>query len=198
LHHQCFAHRKANGRVLPLVYVLSAPDHFHVEPLRLTLEQTLKLYAFGPLNPLRAHTCEEVSSLSRATDGLRSYHHNGLLPRYIRFRVGDGGDNVYSDHLDIIDPALAISGRRWPLQQLKIVDIQYGIMDVQIDRSVTGKPLSVGGRGFADGFGVHSMTDLTLEVPAFLRGQPGEVAFSYGIDDDTAGAGSADLEVCYY
>ncbi len=51
----------------------------------------------------------------------------------------------------------------------------------QVDRSVTGRPLRVGGESFDRGIGVHARSSLTFD----LAGQYREFVTSYGMDDDS-------------
>ena len=61
----------------------------------------------------------------------------------------------------------------------------------QRDRSVTGKPLTLGARTFEKGIGVQSLSELTFDVPDDFD----HFAATIGIDADAAGKGDCQFEV---
>lgn len=61
----------------------------------------------------------------------------------------------------------------------------------QRDKSVTGKPLTLGGKVFDKGIGLQSQAELTFEIP----GEYDVLAATIGIDADAAGKGDCIFEV---
>ena len=76
------------------------------------------------------------------------------------------------------------------LSSLPLDNIQVGWGKVQADRSITGKPLSVGGQIYTKGLGLHSPGLLVLQ----LDGQATQFRCQVAIDDDTKGRGTVELK----
>ena len=77
------------------------------------------------------------------------------------------------------------------LTSLDLSKMRQGWGQPQVDKSVTGKPLSIGGQSFAHGVGTHAAGSLHVD----LKGGCEEFAASVGVDDDVA-AGLGSVEFC--
>ncbi|MBK8979372.1 MAG: NPCBM/NEW2 domain-containing protein [Planctomycetes bacterium] len=75
---------------------------------------------------------------------------------------------------------------RFPLSSLELATLRQGWGTPMVDRSVTGQPLSIGGRRFASGIGSHAPGEWWIE----LGGRAERFVAWVGVDDDAGGRGS--------
>jgi hypothetical protein len=100
---------------------------------------------------------------------------------------GEGGpSSAYRVGLD--DP--------WPLPQVHISDqtpvyARVGWGKLRPNHCINGKPLSMLGRRYEKGMGVHAVSDLVYDLPKDAR----QFVALVGFDDETHGRGSARCEV---
>jgi len=83
------------------------------------------------------------------------------------------------------------SAQELPLSALDLTRMRQGFGSPQIDRSVEGRPLRIGGRSFGSGVGSHADSILRVE----LDGQARRFTAWVGVDDETAGRGSVRFRV---
>lgn len=74
------------------------------------------------------------------------------------------------------------------VRQIPYLDSAY---PHRVDRSVSGKPMRLGGRVYARGIGVHSRSELTYTLDGTYK----TFAATVGLDDSVAGAGSVVFRV---
>jgi DUF1680 family protein len=85
----------------------------------------------------------------------------------------------------------------WPMPDVQISDLKavkatVGWMSAQKDKSITGKPLKVGGKNYAKGMGVHAVSELVYNLKHEYR----RFVALAGIDNSAAsGTGSVTYEV---
>ncbi len=93
--------------------------------------------------------------------------------------------------------AIDVFGGRWlRLTQLAPVSHKHDSMmgktwGYQVDHNVTGGPLSVGRTGFDYGFGVHSRSVLTFDVPPTAA----TLVTWFGLDDDSGELADVDVTI---
>lgn len=181
---------------IPQTYVLHAnpaTDRFWVSAsAEHELEPLPRRIGFA----LSRHHCQPRSTVVRGKQVPIREEREIKLPSYIRFRVDDGGDNVHSDHVNIVSPKVLVGNTTWPLSEFEVADKKTTMFQLQIGSNILRKPLRLDGVAYADGFGVHAPAEFTLRVPPALIGKHARLYYAFGIDDQTAGAGSAALTVC--
>jgi alpha-galactosidase len=106
-------------------------------------------------------------------------------------RVNDGGDNVYWDHADWIEPTLT-----GPNGELKVTDLKWrsataGWGQTATNRNVAGGPLLRDGKPVAWGIGTHAESVIEYELPAGYR----TFAAAGVLDPGSRGEGSVQFEV---
>jgi hypothetical protein len=99
---------------------------------------------------------------------------------YLLFRVRAPAESVHRD----LSPDE--HGRLY-LSRLDPVTVEQGWGALHFDRSVEGRTLRMRDRTYARGLGTHAPSRLLFEIPPGLD----EFAATVGIDDETAGAGTA-------
>jgi alpha-galactosidase len=106
-------------------------------------------------------------------------------------RVNNGGDNVYWDHADWVEPKLI-----GPKGELKLTDLKWksasaGWGETRVNRNVEGKDLIRDGLPVAWGIGTHAESVIEFELPS------GYVTFqAIGVlDPGSRGEGSVQFEV---
>ncbi len=77
------------------------------------------------------------------------------------------------------------------VEDLLVMPGTTGYGEIQRDRSVTGKPLSIGGKVFATGLGVHADSDLFF----LLKGESQSFRAMVGVDDAPERSGTVVFEV---
>ena len=82
--------------------------------------------------------------------------------------------------------SIAAAQERIPLSSLDLSLLRQGWGEPQIDKSIEGKPLTIGGRIFERGVGSHAASVLYLE----LDGGTERFSAWIGVDDETQGRGS--------
>ena len=78
-----------------------------------------------------------------------------------------------------------------PLTELDLTKMSSGWGQPQVDKSITGKPLSVGGRVFERGVGTHADSVLYID----LDGKVERFCASVGVDDAAGGKGTVAFRV---
>jgi len=93
----------------------------------------------------------------------------------------------------LILPALADAARDWTvgLEELDLGRMSQGWGSPQVDKSVSGSPLSIGGRQFAHGVGTHAVGEFALDLHGTAR------LFStwVGVDDAAQPPGSVTFQL---
>ena len=79
--------------------------------------------------------------------------------------VDDGGDGNGYDHADWLNPRLSGSRGETNLSQIKWSAATAGWNAVLVNKSVTGGPLNVGGKDYADGIGTHATSVIEYDLP---------------------------------
>ena len=79
--------------------------------------------------------------------------------------VDDGGDGNGYDHADWLNPRLSGPQGQTNLTQIKWCSATAGWNSVNLNRSVTGAPLDVDGRDYADGIGTHATSVIEYDLP---------------------------------
>jgi hypothetical protein len=95
--------------------------------------------------------------------------------------VSEAGDNTYYDHADWIDPVIyKPNGDSLLLTSLKWASATSGFATVQANKSVDGKPFTVNGKNYENGFGTHANSTIEFDLP------PGYTKFKSfcGYDDE--------------
>ena len=90
-----------------------------------------------------------------------------------------------------VQVACAASVDRVPLSELDLSKMKQGWGTPQVDKSVEGKPLSIGGRSFTYGVGSHAASALRAELD---QGTERFTAWG-GVDDETEGRGSLAFQI---
>ena len=90
-------------------------------------------------------------------------------------------------------PMLATAAPNWTvgLQELDLARMSQGWGVQQVDKSVGGGPLSIGGRKFAHGVGTHAAGDFALD----LHGAARHFSAWVGVDDDAQAPGSVTFQL---
>ncbi|MCW3062431.1 MAG: glycosyl hydrolase family 35 [Capsulimonas sp.] len=90
-------------------------------------------------------------------------------------------------------PRLASAAPDWTvgLQELDLGRMSQGWGSPQVDKSVGGGPLSIGGRKFAHGVGSHAAGEFALD----LHGSARRFSAWVGVDDDAQSPGSVTFQV---
>jgi hypothetical protein len=83
--------------------------------------------------------------------------------------VDDGGDGNGYDHADWLNPRLSGSRGETNLSQIKWSTATAGWNAVLVNKSVTGGPLNVGGKDYADGIGTHATSVIEYDLPPGYR-----------------------------
>ena len=93
----------------------------------------------------------------------------------------------------LILPALAGAAQVWTvgLQELDLSRMSQGWGSPQVDKSVSGAPLSIGGRKFARGIGTHAPGEFALD----LHGTARRFSAWVGVDDDAQPPGSVTFQL---
>jgi len=110
------------------------------------------------------------------------------------FEVGIGERGAHSVPIAAVSSIKFVSDRVVNLSDLQPVDVkQHGLLDTtmpwRINRSVSGSPLTMAGRTYGLGVGVHSFCQLTYS----LDGQYRALVAVIGIDDVVRPGGDAEL-----
>ena len=87
--------------------------------------------------------------------------------------------------------SIAGAQERVPLTSLDLTHLRQGWGEPQIDKSIEGKPLTIGGRTFEHGLGSHAASVLRLQ----LDGGTERFTAWVGVDDETEGRGSVVFKV---
>lgn len=96
--------------------------------------------------------------------------------------VKDGGDNIDWDHADWINPMLYSDNDSLSLTALKWKKATAGWGNVQMNASVSGGKLMVGGQAYEKGIGTHANSVIEFDIP------PGFTTFTAIAGVDAAGA----------
>ncbi|BDI28999.1 hypothetical protein CCAX7_10500 [Capsulimonas corticalis] len=90
-------------------------------------------------------------------------------------------------------PALATAAPGWTvgLQELDLGRMSQGWGSPQVDKSVGGGPLSIGGRKFANGVGAHAAGEFAID----LHGAARRFSAWVGVDDDAQPPGSVTFQL---
>jgi alpha-galactosidase len=89
---------------------------------------------------------------------------NGASKLYLV--VKDAGDNIEWDHANWINPRLHNSTDSVSLTTIKWVSASTGWGSVQLNKSVSGGPLSTNGISFHTGIGTHANSVIEFDIPA--------------------------------
>ena len=79
--------------------------------------------------------------------------------------VTDAGNGQSCDHADWLDPQLIGPDGATKLTDLKWKSAQTGFGKIQIDKSVGGVPLKVGGKNYPHGIGTHAPSVIVYDLP---------------------------------
>ena len=79
--------------------------------------------------------------------------------------VDDGGDGNGYDHADWLKPRLSGPQGETNLTQINWCSATAGWNSVNLNRSVTGDPLEVDGRDYAEGIGTHATSLIEYDLP---------------------------------
>jgi uncharacterized delta-60 repeat protein len=123
----------------------------------------------------------------------------------LKLVVSDGGDNNYYDHADWGEAAVECAAAQ-PVGDVWLSDLPYvsatnGYGPVEFDRSngeqaqFDGKPLTIGGQGFAHGLGMHASSRLSAGLNYDLGGACTTLTASIGLDDEVGNRGSVVFQV---
>ncbi len=91
----------------------------------------------------------------------------------------------------VLSASPALAQERVPLTSLDLSKLRQGWGEPQIDVSIEGKPLSIGGTAYATGLGSHAGSLLYVD----LFGDTERFTAWIGIDDDTSGRGTVVFRV---
>jgi alpha-galactosidase len=95
--------------------------------------------------------------------------------------IGDGDGDGFGDHADWIEPRVTVAGALLKLADQKWAKASTGWGSVSRGESAGGKPISVGGKHFAEALGAHSVSVIEYDLPA------GATRFqAFGALDDAA------------
>ena len=92
---------------------------------------------------------------------------------------------------EVIPPTGASPDWTVGLQELDLNSMSQGWGSPQIDKSVGGQPLSIGGRHFAHGVGTHAVGEYALD----LHGTATRFSAWVGVDDEAQAPGSVTFQV---
>jgi len=94
--------------------------------------------------------------------------------------------------MSLICLALAMTaGDSYPLEKFDLTAMTQGYGSPQVNKSIDGHPLTIGGKTFATGVGSHAESDFIINV----RGKGERFTATVGVDDETEGRGSVDFQV---
>ncbi|MFN9987925.1 MAG: DUF1553 domain-containing protein [Pirellula sp.] len=79
--------------------------------------------------------------------------------------VNDGGNGPSCDHADWLEPKLITASGEIPLTDLKWRSVTTTFGNVNINTNVSGQPLRVAGKSYANGIGTHSTSVITYDLP---------------------------------
>lgn len=90
-------------------------------------------------------------------------------------------------------PLLATAAPDWTvaLQELDLSRMSQGWGSPQVNKSVSGSPLSIGGRKFAHGVGTHAASEFALDLHGIAR----RFSAWVGVDDDAQPPGSLTFQL---
>lgn len=84
-----------------------------------------------------------------------------------------------------------VAGDSYPLEKFDLSSMTQGWASPQVNKSVDGNPLAIGGQQFATGVGSHAESDIAFN----LNGKGERFTAMVGIDDEVAEKGSVTFEV---
>jgi alpha-galactosidase len=96
----------------------------------------------------------EVAEISVSVKGARK----------LALVVTDGGDNIFFDHADWIEPTLTGSKGELKLVEQKWTYAKAGYGEVRVNVTSEGKPVMLDGR-VVDGIGTHAVSLIEFEIP---------------------------------
>lgn len=140
--------------------------------------------------------CVLRSAPARGGQSSQSFEQKVTMPAMIAISVDPGPDGYASDHLDIGDAVIETEHGAVRLSTMQMAYVEAPVLALKRDMNILDKPMRVGGEVFASGFGTHAPTRFALRVPEDIRGLTGTLRFRFGIDDQTAGAGTVAVSVC--
>jgi len=101
--------------------------------------------------------------------------------------VDDGGDGNGYDHADWLNPRLFGSNGETNLVRIKWHSASAGWNSVNLNRSVSGESLNVGGQDYADGIGTDSPSIIEYDLP------PGYARFTTRAGLDRSGVNPSNI-----
>ena len=96
----------------------------------------------------------EVANISVSVKGVRK----------LALVVTDGGDNIFFDHADWIEPALAGPRGTLKLSEQKWTFAKAGYGEVRPNTTIEGKPVMIDGK-VVDGIGTHAVSVIEYDIP---------------------------------
>lgn len=95
--------------------------------------------------------------------------------------------------VSLLSPTVTMAESGWSvgLQELDLSGMRQGWGSPQVDKSVSGNPLSIGGRKFAHGVGTHAVGSYAID----LHGTAERFRAWVGVDDDAQAQGSVTFQV---
>jgi hypothetical protein len=84
--------------------------------------------------------------------------------RKLALIVTDGGDNIFFDHADWIEPVLAGPNGVLKLSQQKWTSAKAGYREVRANLTTEGKPIMLDGK-VVDGLGTHARSVIEFDIP---------------------------------
>jgi lysophospholipase L1-like esterase len=79
--------------------------------------------------------------------------------------IGDGDGDGFGDHADWIEPRVTVAGAMMKLADQKWTKATTGWGSVARGESASGKPISIGGKHFAEAIGAHSVSVIEFDLP---------------------------------
>ena len=154
---------------------LEKPSGGTIEAMVAFIEPRVKSFDFSNVI---AHTGRISKTMQRGGTNLTA---DIIGAKKLYLVVSEAGDNNFYDHANWINPAIyKPNGDSLLLTSLRSSSISGNSGAVQINRSFDGKPLTVNGKVYENGFGTSSPSLLEFDIPA------GYTRFSAfcGLDDE--------------
>ena len=108
-------------------------------------------------------------------------------------RLEDMRKSIFAIATLLVLPMLAAAAPDWTvgLQEMDLSRMSQGWGSPQVDKSVSGDPLSIGGRKFAHGIGTHAVEEFAID----LHGTARRFSAWVGVDDSAQPPGSVTFQV---
>jgi len=115
----------------------------------------------------------------------------GVLLAALGLLGGCGSEKTASRPPDPPTPVPTLEGGKTRLGDILVNSATQGWGTPQLNRTVSGRPLSIGGQRYQTGFGTHSISRIEISFP----GKYSTFAGSCGIDDEVQERGTAVFKI---